>query len=139
MRRRFRLLLFLLIVFSFLLGFPKHTLDLEVISVAKAIGPAGGALAAIKVLLLITVHLALMSLLFIDQDELSYKRNLVVFPAAFLVVHTFNAFYIYSAEPRILLTALPFCVTYLLCLFQYTRLDKTERTNPGGQMRKTRS
>ncbi|AMR33249.1 hypothetical protein A0256_18405 [Mucilaginibacter sp. PAMC 26640] len=124
MRRRFRLLLFLVIVFSFLIGFPIHTLDLEVTSVARVLNGQSNILDAIKIIVLIAMHLCLLSLLFRDQDRYTYTRYLIWFPVGFLVIHTLNALGFYLSEPRILLTALPFCVAYSLCLFQYRQLLK---------------
>lgn len=131
MRRRFRMLLFLLIVFSFLIGYPLHTLDLEVVSVSRIINSNGGVLDGLKVLLLIITHLALLSLLFI-KDGAGYKRYLVWFPILFLIVDAINARPFFVAEPRLMLTALPYCVTYLICLLQYSLLHKTEKANSAG-------
>jgi hypothetical protein len=128
MRKRFRIYLFLIIAFSFLLGMPYHTLALEVTSISFIGTPGRATTDIIKIVLLLLAHLLLISLLFI-KDSPRYKYYLIIFPLAFLPVYFWNAHVIYTAEPRLYSWLLPYGVAYFLAISTYLKLGTHEAVN----------
>ncbi|RFZ84950.1 hypothetical protein DYU05_04915 [Mucilaginibacter terrenus] len=128
MRKRFRIYLFLIIAFSFLLGMPYHTLALEVTSISFIGTPGRATTDIIKIVLLVLAHLLLISLLFI-KDSGKYKYYLIIFPLVFLPVYFWNAYVIYSVEPRLYSWLLPYGVAYFLAVSTYLRLANTSADN----------